>query len=169
MKRKRVSDYQKYKRKKSRVEVALREEARKEAEKRRREEVIVATVEDVAEEATGTGEDSNNDSEGLLTSETAVQTELSMEDIRYMERSVISFVSKGWGGRVSDKHLTENCGILNFLQPGDVILADRGFTVQDSVGLCCAEVKMPPFTRGKKQLSRSATNTARQLSHVRRY
>ena len=41
----------------------MREEARKEAEKRRREEVIVATVEDVAEEATGTGEDSNNDSE----------------------------------------------------------------------------------------------------------
>ena len=69
------------------MEVALREEARKEAEKRRREEVIVATVEDVAEEATGTGEDSNNDSEGLLTSETAVQTELCMEDIRYMERS----------------------------------------------------------------------------------
>ena len=66
-------------REKSRVEVALREEARKEAEKRRREEVIVATVEDVAEEATGTGEDSNNDSEGLLTSETAVQTDLSIQ------------------------------------------------------------------------------------------
>ena len=82
-------------------------------------------------------------------------------------QGVISFVSKGWGGRVSDKHLTENCGILNFLQPGDVILADRGFTVQDSVGLCCAEVKMPPFTRGKKQLSRSAIDTARQLSQVR--
>ena len=46
--------------------------------------MIVATVENVAEEATGTGEDSNNDSEGLLTSETAVQTELSMEDIRYI-------------------------------------------------------------------------------------
>ena len=44
-------------------------------------------------------------------------------------QGVISFVSKGWGGRVSDKHLTENCGLLNFLLPGDVILADRGFTV----------------------------------------
>ena len=82
-------------------------------------------------------------------------------------QGVISFVSKVWGGRVSDKYLTKNCGLLSFLQPGDVILADRGFTVQDSVGLYCAEVKMPPFTRGKKQLSRSDVDKARQLSCVR--
>ena len=89
MKRKRASDYQKYKRKKlrvGRVEVALREQARKEAEKIRRE-VIPETVGNMAEEATGTGQDSNSDSEGFLTSEAAVQTELSMEDIGYMERS----------------------------------------------------------------------------------
>ena len=65
---------------------------------------------------------------------------------------MISFVSKDWGGRVSDKHLTENCGLLS-LQAGDQVLADRGFTVEDSVGLYCAEIKVPPFTRGKKQLS----------------
>ena len=70
------------------------------------------------------------------------------------------------------KYFTENCGLLGYLQPGDVILADRGFTVQDSVGLYCAEVKVPPskvspFTRGKKQLSRSDVDTARQLSCVR--
>ena len=82
-------------------------------------------------------------------------------------QGVVSFVSKGWGGRVSDKHLTENCGILNYLQPGDQILADRGFTVQDSVGLYCAEVKVPPFTKGKKQLSRLESDTACQLSCVR--
>ena len=82
-------------------------------------------------------------------------------------QGVVSFISKGWGGRVSDKYLTENCGILNHLQPGDQILADRGFTVQDSVGLYCAEVKLPPFTKGKKQLSRLESDTARQLSRVR--
>ena len=27
-------------------------------------------------------------------------------------QAVIAFVSKGWGGRVSDKYLTENCGIF---------------------------------------------------------
>jgi hypothetical protein len=64
-------------------------------------------------------------------------------------QGTVSFVSKGWGGRVSDKYLTENCGLLNYLEPGDLILADQGFTVQDSVGIYCAEVKLPPFTKGK--------------------
>ena len=69
-------------------------------------------------------------------------------------QGTISFVSKAWEGRVSDKYITEHCGILDKLLAGDLVLADRGFTIQDSVGLHCAEVKMPHFTKGKKQLSR---------------
>ena len=64
-------------------------------------------------------------------------------------QGTISFISKAWGGRVSDKYITEHCGILDKLLPGDLILADRGFTIQDSVGFYCAEVKTPPFTKGK--------------------
>jgi len=79
----------------------------------------------------------------------------------------IAFISQGWGGRTSDVHLTENCGLLSNLLPGDMILADRGFTIEDSARLYCAEVKVPPFTRGKKQLSRVEVDTARRLSRVR--
>jgi hypothetical protein len=35
----------------------------------------------------------------------------------------------------SDKHITEHSGFLNNIFPGDLILADRGFDIQDSVGL----------------------------------
>ena len=80
---------------------------------------------------------------------------------------VISFISKGWGGRVSDKVLTENCGILKNLLPGDEILADRGFNIEDSVGYYGASLKMPPFTRGKKQLSAKEVHFARKLSNCR--
>jgi len=66
----------------------------------------------------------------------------------------ITFISKGWGGRISDQYLTENCGILNQLLPGDQILADRGFNIQETVGLYCAEVKLPPFTKGKKTVDK---------------
>ena len=68
-------------------------------------------------------------------------------------QGVISFVSDPWGGRVSDKHLTEQCGLLEKLLPGDVILADRGFDISDSVGMMQAQLYIPAFTKGKDQLS----------------
>ena len=80
---------------------------------------------------------------------------------------IISFVSKGWGGRASDQHITQNCGILRHLLPGDQILADHGFNVAEAVSLYCAEVKTPPYTKGKKQLSKCEVDNARQFSGVR--
>ena len=64
----------------------------------------------------------------------------------------ISFVSEAWGGRTSDKFLTENCGFLDKLLPGDMVMADRGFTVSESVGLKQAKLIIPAFTKGKSQL-----------------
>ena len=48
-------------------------------------------------------------------------------------QGTISFVSKGWGGRTSDKHITQNSGYLEKLSAGDVVLADRGFNIGDDV------------------------------------
>ena len=80
----------------------------------------------------------------------------------------IGFISKGWGGRTSDIHLAENSGLLEKLMPGDVVLADHGFTIQDTVKqLYCAEVKVPAFTKGKKQLSAIEVESSRRLSRVR--
>ena len=50
--------------------------------------------------------------------------------------------------------------------PGDRVLADRGFNIHDSVVLYCAVVKLAPFTRGKKQLSKADVDISCQLSHV---
>ena len=50
-------------------------------------------------------------------------------------QGTISYVSQAWGGRTSDKFLTLNCGILNKLLPGDLVLADRGFTMAESLML----------------------------------
>ncbi|XP_035678171.1 uncharacterized protein LOC118416983 isoform X1 [Branchiostoma floridae] len=79
----------------------------------------------------------------------------------------ISFISKAWGGRVSDKYLTENCGILRKLEPGDIVLADRGFTIADSVAFQGAKLHIPAFTKGKKQLSASEVETTRKIANVR--
>ena len=39
-------------------------------------------------------------------------------------QGTISFISEGWGGRTSDKYLTEHSTLLNNLIPGDTVLAD---------------------------------------------
>ena len=38
----------------------------------------------------------------------------------------VSFISEGWGGRVSNKHLMQNSGLLDNLLPGGTML-DQGF------------------------------------------
>lgn len=39
----------------------------------------------------------------------------------------ISFLSKSYGGRTSDTFITNDCGVLSKLEPGDEVLADKGF------------------------------------------
>ena len=40
-------------------------------------------------------------------------------------QGVIPFTSQAWGGRINDIYLTEHCGILSKLLPGDILLAER--------------------------------------------
>jgi len=76
-------------------------------------------------------------------------------------------VSKCWGGRASDKHITSHSGFLNKLMHGDLVLADRGFDITEALACYGATLAIPPFTKGKPQLSSREVETARQLSRVR--
>ena len=82
-------------------------------------------------------------------------------------QGTISYVSQAWGGRTSDKFLTENCGILNKLLPGDLVLADRGFTIAESVMFQQAQLAIPAFTKGKDQLDPVDVEKPRGIANVR--
>ena len=77
------------------------------------------------------------------------------------------FISTGWGGCTSDKFITEQSNFLSHFLPGDVLLADRGFLVKESIQRCQAELKIPAFTRGKKQLDPVDLENTRCLASLR--
>ena len=68
---------------------------------------------------------------------------------------------------MSDKHITEHCGILDKIIPGDIILADRGFDIADSVGVMQGCLHIPAFTKGKNQLSALDVHETRKIANVR--
>ncbi len=82
-------------------------------------------------------------------------------------QGTISFVSETWGGRTSDKYITENCGFLDLIKPGDLVMADRGFTIQESLWYTQAQLAIPAFTRGKDQLDPVDIEKTRGIATVR--
>lgn len=43
----------------------------------------------------------------------------------------VNFISRLWGGRTSDRHITKEEGVLPRINPGMSIMADKGFTIAD--------------------------------------
>lgn len=52
---------------------------------------------------------------------------------------LIMFISAAYGGRCSDKFITRDSGVLDYLMPGDEVMADRGFTIPLPISIA-----MPP-------------------------
>ena len=79
----------------------------------------------------------------------------------------ISYLSECWGGRISDKNLTQESTFLSLLEPGDVVLVDRGFTMSEDIALRGAKLIIPAFTCGKTQLSQKDVEMSKQMSKLR--
>ena len=79
----------------------------------------------------------------------------------------ITFVSELYSGSVSDNELTLSCGILDQLEPGDSLMADKGFMIEDH----CKERKIilniPPFLGKDAQLSQEDMVKTRRIASVR--
>ncbi len=80
----------------------------------------------------------------------------------------VTFISKAYGGRVTDSHVTNECGILDLLEPGDVILADKGFPrIEEDVLNRGAFLVMPTFHSGKRQFSTQENKHSYTVASVR--
>lgn len=79
----------------------------------------------------------------------------------------ITFISDGFSGRTSDKFATKNSGILDKIEVGDVVMADRGFLIDEELKSRGAELTMPAFSRGKHQLDPLEVEETRDIANVR--
>nr|XP_011438898.2 uncharacterized protein LOC105336336 [Crassostrea gigas] len=78
----------------------------------------------------------------------------------------ITFLSSCWGGRVSDRQITTESGILDKLLPEDVVLADWGFSMTEDFALKGAQLIVPAYTKGKSQLPKDVEKS-RTMSRAR--
>ena len=46
---------------------------------------------------------------------------------------VVSFASQLYCGSISDPDIVEKSGFLKYMQKGDLVLADKGFLIQDQL------------------------------------
>lgn len=61
---------------------------------------------------------------------------------------LLTFVSKAYGGRTSDKHIFEESGIINLLEPHiDGVIVDKGFLIDEICGRHFIKLVRPSFQR----------------------
>ena len=77
-----------------------------------------------------------------------------------------SFVSSLYAGRTSNKKITHDCGILKRLEPGDELMADRGFDIEADMPNRVS-LNIPPFLNGQPQLSAEDEMKTRKIASVR--
>lgn len=64
--------------------------------------------------------------------------------IRTAPNGVITYVRKLYPGSVSDKNIVKHCGMLNQMEPGDLVIADKGFLISDILPAAVI-LNVPPF------------------------
>ncbi|KAK7495566.1 hypothetical protein BaRGS_00013264 [Batillaria attramentaria] len=79
---------------------------------------------------------------------------------------LIMHISRAYGGRASDKFIVMDSGVLNRILPGDEVMADRGFTIQDLLFQRRASLNIPAFSQGK-QLPPGEVTRTRRIAKVR--
>ena len=79
----------------------------------------------------------------------------------------VSFVSKCYGGCASDRYITETCGILENLNDGDNLMADKGFNISDILVGKGSKLIIPPFLKDKKRYSKCNCKKTSEIAKAR--
>ena len=80
----------------------------------------------------------------------------------------ICFFTKAYGGRVTDTQLTNESGLYDLLEPGDLVLADKGFpNISSGLNQKGYLLVMPPFKSGNTQFTEAQNEESYKIARVR--
>jgi hypothetical protein len=83
-----------------------------------------------------------------------------------MPTGAITFLSKLYNGAISDLHITKCSGLMDQLEEGDDVMADRGFNIRNMLLKKKCTLNIPSFTHGKS-LSEKGVKRSRKIARLR--
>ena len=79
----------------------------------------------------------------------------------------VVFVSPTYEGSISDKKLVEQSGLLDKLEVGDEIMADKGLDIQDLLAPLGMKLNIPPFLSSNSQFSSEDVMCTKKIAKLR--
>ncbi|XP_065919410.1 uncharacterized protein [Dysidea avara] len=79
----------------------------------------------------------------------------------------ISFVFQSYEGSISDRKLVELSGLLQMLEPGDELMADKGFLIQDLLAPLGVRLNVPPLVCSKQQMPMKDVVVTKKIAQLR--
>ena len=79
----------------------------------------------------------------------------------------VSFLSDTYEGSISYKQIFVKSGLLDLLQPGDLVIADRGFLIKDILQERKVDLNIPPFLGKRDRLTAKEEVLTKRIARVR--
>lgn len=79
----------------------------------------------------------------------------------------ISFLSDTYEGSISDKQIFVKSGLVQLLEPGDLVIADRGFLIRDVLQERKVDLNIPPFLGKRDKLTAQEEVLTKRIARVR--
>ena len=80
---------------------------------------------------------------------------------------LVSFVSPAYGGSTSGRQICERSNLPQMCDPGDSVMADKGFDVQDLFDQYMVNVNIPTLFRKKNRMSAGTVLKERKIASKR--
>ena len=87
--------------------------------------------------------------------------------IGIMPSGPVTFISDCYEGSISDKKLVQVSGLLEKLEPGDEIMADKGFLIQDILAPLGVRLNVPPLMKSNSQMAAEDVILTKKIAQLR--